>query len=41
MSKCWDCKHINKSIHMKLEDENCCKYEKVEDRLLNKKITKS
>lgn len=21
MNKCWECKHINKSIHMKLEDD--------------------
>lgn len=50
MTKCWECKHINKTIHMKLEDDvlynvwckvgdmedkNCSKYEKVEDRLLN------
>lgn len=56
MNKCWECKNINKSIHMKLEDdvlynvwckvgemedENCSKYEKVEDRLLNEKDTKA
>lgn len=56
MSKCWECKHINKSIHMKLEDDilyniwckvgdmedkNCCKYENVEDRLLDEENIKA
>lgn len=56
MSKCWECEHINKSIHMKLEDdvlynvwckvgdmedENCPKYEKLKDKLLNEKNTKA
>lgn len=53
MNKCWECKYINKTIHMKLEDdilynvwckvgdmtnEDCLKYEKADDKLLNEEI---
>ena len=36
MSKCWDCKHINKTIHMKLENDILynvwCKVGDMEDK---------